>query len=752
MASIVPQSLRPRAALHLARAAFGAGVLGSAALGLTPALATDDDDQTTRSPTIVVTGQRPDDPYSEPGASYKVNRSANSRLTEPLEDTPRSVTVIPREVIEDIGALSVRDVVRTQPGITLGTGEGGNAFGDRVFIRGFEARNDVYIDGQRDPGVVSREIFAVEQIEILKGPSATIGGRGTTGGAISLVSKAPSDASFGRVEATAGTDAMVRLTLDANHRIAEGVAFRINGLFHDADVAGRDFVNDRRWGVAAALLLEPIETVDVKLDYYHLTTDGLPDWGIPFDSRTQLPFAGVRSNFYGLLQRDFIATRADVATIKVTADATDAITLNSQTRYGRTRNSYIASAPEQPIVTNGDPALFTVRANPKNRNAVTEYISNLSDATVRFDTLGAGHTLVAGIELAREVITNRPFAFAQSEVVGAPIVPALVVTQSILNPNANQPWPLARTLSGASTRSEVRTAAAYLIDTIALSPKLDLTLGVRFDASDLQVTARSAAGVATRLKNSSEFVNWNAGLSYKPTEALTFYAAASTSSNPSGEQIDGNGVAYGGLGPQTINLDPERNRAYEAGVKWTPNDGDVLLTAAAFRIDKTNARVNLLGGTVQVLGGRQRSQGFELGIAGSVTDGLALFGGYTYLDAKVLASTSAAEVGGQFANVPRHSVSLLAMVELVEGVEVGGQAFYSSRRFAGTTAANQASLPPYARFDATARWRATPRIEFRLNALNLTDKVYYDAIYRSGTPFTYVAPGRSVLASAAYTF
>lgn len=148
-----PHSLRQPVAL--------AGSLG-ALLAAVPLHAEADADQAA-SRDIVVTGDRPQaNPNADPQAPWKVDRSGNARLTEPLADTPRSITAIPRTVIDDLGALSVRDLVRTQPGITLGTGEGGNAFGDRVFIRGFEARNDVYIDGRRDPGVVSREIFAVE--------------------------------------------------------------------------------------------------------------------------------------------------------------------------------------------------------------------------------------------------------------------------------------------------------------------------------------------------------------------------------------------------------------------------------------------------------------------------------------------------------------------------------------------------------------------------------------------------------------
>lgn len=158
-----------------------------------------------RGDEIIVEGERRgSNPYADPEAPYKVDRSGNSKLTEDILDTAKSISVIPKELIDDAGAKSFRDIIRTQPGVTIGTGEGGNAFGDRVFIRGFEARNDIYVDGVRDPGVISREVFAVQQIEILKGPSGAFAGRGSTGGAVSLVSKAPRDATFADIEATAG--------------------------------------------------------------------------------------------------------------------------------------------------------------------------------------------------------------------------------------------------------------------------------------------------------------------------------------------------------------------------------------------------------------------------------------------------------------------------------------------------------------------------------------------------------------------
>ena len=695
---------------------------------------------------IVVTGQLPAaaNPFADAHAAYKVDRSASAKLTEPLADTPKSITIIPKEVIEDLGAKSFRDLVRTQPGITLGTGEGGNAFGDRIFIRGFDARNDVYIDGLRDPGVTSREVFAVEQVEIVKGPSSSFGGRGTTGGAVSLISKTPQTRDFALVEGTGGTDATARFTADVNRKLGEHVQARVNGVFHDADVAGRDRVHNRRWGVAASLAWQPAPSVDVLVDYYHLTADGVPDWGHPFDVRTQQPFKVDRGNFYGVLGRDFLEGRADIGTVRATWRAGEHLRLDTKTRYGSNRNSYIASAPESPDLSNPDPSKWTVRANPKNRNATSATWANATDLTADFDTGPFHHSLVSGVEFSREKVINRPYAFASSETVGAVIVPTQIILQNLFAPNPDIAFSQFRTLSGARTETKVVSKAVYALDTVDLTPTLKLSGGLRWDDYKVRLDSLATTGVTTLTRNDSDFVNWNAGLVWKPAPAATLYLSAATSSNPSGEQTDGNGISYGGLAASTANLAPERNKSYEAGAKYAAGQGGhLLLTAAVFRTDKENARVSDPVSGLQLLVGQQRVTGFEVGAQGNLTPRLALFGGYTYLDATV--RPTPLQPGGVFPNIPKHSLALLTTYKLFDSVTIGGQANYNSRRFGGSTIGGTANLPAYWRFDATAKASVSSRVEVQLNLLNLTDKTYYDAIYRSGTPFAYVAPGRSAL-------
>ncbi len=719
-------------------------------LGPVPALAADMvEDQ---GVTIVVTGTRDPsaNPNADPLAPYKVDRSASDKFGAPIADTPKSVTIIPKEVIQDSGAQSFRDLVRTQSGVTLGTGEGGNAFGDRIFIRGFDARNDVYIDGLRDPGVTSREIFAVEQVEIVKGPSSSFGGRGTTGGAVSLISKAPARINFAQVEATGGTDATRRFTGDLNHKLADNFQIRLNGLSHDSNIAGRNAAWNRRWGVAAAAAWQPTSNIDVVADYYHLTADGLPDWGVPFDTRIQQPFKSInRSNFYGIRTRDFSEGRADVGTLRLEYRPATDVKLTSKTRYGWNRSSYIATVPERPTITDPDPSKWTVQANPQNRNAVSETLANATEVNIAFDTGSLRHNLLAGVELSRETITNRPYAFASSETAGALVQPTIVVLQPIFAPNPNVAYPQVRVLPGAAQYTKIVSKAAYILDTIDLGSKVKLSGGLRYDDYAVTNIATTAAGVVTPLTNNSHFLNWNAGLVWKPVPKATLYVSASTSSNPSGEQTDAASASYGAIGSVNANLDPERNRSYEAGVKYQAGGGGhLLLTGAVFRTDKVNARVtDPVNGGLQVLAGKQRVDGFELGAQGNLTQRLAVFGGYTFLDAKVLATTNPPVAAGTFPNIPRHSAALLTTYVLTDDLTIGGQATYNSVRYAGSTIAGIGSLPAYWRFDATAKLKVSARAEVQLNLLNLTDKVYYDAIYRSATPFSYIAPGRSLLAT-----
>ena len=191
--------------------------------------------------------------------------------------------MLTKEVLEDQKATTLKQALLNTAGVTLGTGEGGNAFGDRFFIRGFDARNDIFLDGIRDAGVSVRENFFTEQVEILRGPGSSFAGRGVTGGAINIVTKQATTAgNFYNMDTTFGTDMTKRIVLDVNQVINPTLAFRAGGLFQDANVAGRDRIKDDRDGFFVAAKYTPLDAVKVCGNFIHTNLHGLPDFGVPY--------------------------------------------------------------------------------------------------------------------------------------------------------------------------------------------------------------------------------------------------------------------------------------------------------------------------------------------------------------------------------------------------------------------------------------------------------------------------------------
>lgn len=690
-------------------------------------------------------------PYADPGAPYKVNSSANTKLTEPLLDTPRTVTTISKEVMQDKQVTSIRELARQTPGVTLGTGEGGNAFGDVLFIRGFRATSDSYIDGIRDPSVSIRENFMTEQVEIIKGPSATISGRGTTGGAVNIVTKKPQDENFGNVATTVGTDGTRRVAVDVNQAIDPALSVRANGMWQEADIAGRDEVFDNRWGGALAVAWKPTTAFKLVADYYHLDLDQMPDWGVPWDSINRRPFteSGVkRDTFYGVTDRDFQEGQQDVATLTGEVKLTPETILSSKLRFGKTEFGYVVSAPERPVITNLDPSLWTVTSAAKSRFQTNEILANQTDIKTEINTGVIRHTVVAGIEISEEKVSRDTFRGLDTESFVVGNIPGCSV--NLFNPNTAGCWDSATdrlVRANNPTLVDVATKSAYVLDTVKLFPDLIATGGIRIDDYEIDLLSRNATtGATTELSRHDTMFNWNAGITYKPAPNGSIYFAVGTSTNPVGQELDAGGDDYGGFTARSQTLSPERNTSYELGTKWELFDRKMLVTAALFQTTKENAREVLGAGSTAVLDdtGAYRIQGVELGVAGNVTSALSIYGGAVFMDSEITESQRPTDLGEDFANIAHTTFNLLAKYKLTDQITVGGQAAYAGEIQGGTFAAtNGNTLPDHWRFDALAEYELSKNVDLQMNIVNITDELYYDAFYRSGAPYVYVAPGRS---------
>ena len=733
------------------------------------------------------------DPYANPNAPYMATRVQSSgKFPEPIVNTPKSITVLTKDVLADQNSTTLKSAVLNTAGVTLGTGEGGNAFGDRFFIRGFDARNDIFLDGMRDAGVSVRENFFTEQVEILRGPGSSFAGRGTTGGAINIVTKqATAEKSFYNMDTTFGTDHTKRVVLDVNQVISPTLAIRAGGLFQDAGVAGRNYIKDDRDGGFVAAKWTPLDTVKLYANYIHTNLHGLPDFGVPY-YRPGSPIAqykttaggpypdfGVsRNNFYGLVNRDYYSIKQDIGTVGGEVSITPDLTLSNKTRLQRSVLDYIGTLPEAPV-DNG----ATLSLNPQSRYQVTENIANQTEAIYKSYIGGWKNTTTGGVEYSREIASIDKYAGLSSEALPGGTPGGNIVGASTYYPQFTFATPLINPQwTGFPTKIAIDTTSAYVINTSNYNDFVILNGGIRYDDYNIKAagfgTKNGVANVWNNQEQQYGLPNFNLGIVLKPMPIASVYAAYATSSNPVGSEFDGTSAQYGGLAPSLNGnpnqiFGPEKNKAIEIGTKWELFDRRLLLTAALFQTEKENAREsqNIANagaatatcpypagttGTVSCIsaGAAYRIRGIDLGIGGKITDKWSVFGGLVLMQSEVTKSLVPSpqpllfptNVGLKLANVAHQSFSLLTKYQLTDVWELGAQAVYRSEMFGGTfLAANQGtSIPSFWRFDTFVEAKLDKNWTAKLFVANITNKLYYDALYQSATPFVFVAPGRSV--------
>jgi catecholate siderophore receptor len=671
---------------------------------------------------------------------YKADYSASQKFTAPLVDTPKSVTVIPQQVIQDTGSLTLADALRTTPGITLGSGEGGNPIGDRPFIRGFDSTSGMFIDGVRDPSSQSREVFDIEQVEIAKGPSSAFVGRGASGGAINIITKKPVAQTFFNASTTFGTDLTKRGTVDANYRVNDTIALRFNLLGQKGNVAGRDAVYNKRWGVAPSITFGMGSANRATLSYYHLETSNMPDYGLPFRFPKGKPVNVDPDNFYGLKDRDFQQTNINVGSAILEHDFSDRLTLRNTSRFTKSKNNYIVTNPDD---NKGNVSNGLVYRSVKSRDSSNNSLVNQTDLSGDFNVLGFKNTFATGGEVGREKTDSRNYLVPTGATdcpLGAGPAGGYNCT-SLNDPDPNDPW-AGNITKNPPTHTTTKYWALYGFDTVELAERWSLNLGIRYD----HFHTRANPPTGPDIRNTSNFVSYQAGLVYKPAKNGSVYFAFGTSANPSG--------VTSGEGAENINLNvedlkPERVRNYELGTKWDLLHNNLSVTGALFHTIKSNARVQGLDPAVAIQEsvGEYRINGAEVGVAGRVTDKWNVFGGYTFMDSKTLdpgpRAANQNQKGKDFPNTPRHSFSLFSTYRMLPQFTVGGGAFYVSKRYANP--ANTKFVSSYWRFDAMAVYQLNQRFDIRLNVQNIFDKRYFVQLHP--VHFATVAPGRVALIS-----
>ena len=687
----------------------------------------------------------------------------------PLVDTPRSVTVIPQQIIEQTAATSLQDILRTSPGITFGAGEGGQPLADRPFIRGQASGNNVFVDGIRDTGGQQREVFNLEQVEVIKGADSVYSGRGSGGGSINLGSKAPRLTNFVNGSAGAGTDAYLRGTVDANWQVSPTAAMRLNLMASQGDIAGRNGVDFDKWGLGAAVAVGLDTPTTITASYYHLDSNQMPDYGIPLFNKIYAPAnrptdSGIldvpHDSFYGLKARDYLNNTVDSLTLEVEHRFSETLAIRNVTRYSQTLNDYVVTNP-------GDGGRFDTTPTPgaalvngvwwmkrgtKSRWNPAETLANVTDLHGSFMTGGIKHDFDVGVELSRE--TNKNASYTVTTLSGSACPAPLTGSDCtpVYAPNPNDPWTGTIT-RGVVSDSETKSTGVYAFDSISVGEKFIVNLGLRWDdysVDAINATGTLAAPVYKPFNGDWDFVNYQVGLVYKPTPNSSLYASYATSSTPptisAGDQNTGAGTGAGNL--LTSVLDPEDTESFEIGAKANLFNERLALSGALFHLTRKNAAV-LEGDGKYYQVGEVEVQGLELGISGNVTSQWQVFGGYTWMDSELVKGASAnVNVGDPLANTPEHTASLFTTYRVMPKLSLGGGVYYVGKSWGGNQGgagggANRIYAPEYTRVDLFASYDISDRASLQLNVQNAGDEEYI--LRTNGVHHADPAPARSAI-------
>lgn len=636
------------------------------------------------------------------------------KFTEPLLDTPQTISVVSAQTLTQQGAYSLRDALRNVAGLSIAAGEGG-AQGDNLTIRGFTARNDIFLDGMRDFGSYYRDPFNTESVAVLEGPSSVMFGRGSTGGVVNQETKSPTSGTFASGSLTAGLDRTRRATLDLNHEMpsfGHGTSLRLNAMGNEGALAGRDIGEERRYGVAPSISLGRNTNTRATFGYFHQSEYNTPDYGIPWLFNGPAPVA--RRNYYGFADGNYLDTDVNAGTLKVEHNPNDSVEFRNQFRYASYQRSVRISearvagsvTPETPLED------IAVSRNQIALQSDETLWWNQSDAVLRVKTGSLRHAFVTGIEGGRE--TSDPTRFAYSGVPGT----------SLLHPNPSDQFAGNATIS-SRVNTTAYSGAAYVYDTLGLGSKWSVSGGFRFDyfAADFR---QSVAPVAA-FHRVDQMPNWRAAIMYKPVERGSIYFSYGTSANPSAEALS--------LSASTANTDPEKNRTFEFGSKW--GFRRFQLRGGVFRTEKTNAREpDPNNSALNVLTGVQVVDGVEIAVSGRITDRWSLLSSYALLDSRLVSSLAfPAAVGSRLANVPRNTFNLWTTYALPHQLQVGLGGNFVDRRTASSTAPLDPvtglvrELPGYWVFNAMAQYPIAERVEVQLNVYNLADRYYFDAAH-----------------------
>ena len=664
--------------------------------------------------------------YSE---TYKVDKSSSSKVTQDLVDTPQTIQVITKKVMDEQQATTLQEALRNTPGITLNLGENGNTNSkDNINMRGFDVQGSIFKDGIRDLSNALKDMYNTEAVEVTKGAVGSDNGRGVSSGYINQVSKTAKNVD--EVSGTAGysTANNARLTADLNKKLSETSGVRLNVLKQKGDVAGRDEVEIDRTGIAASVAFGIGTASRTTINYEHTEQDDVPDGGIPTVGLDGLNEEVDSETFYGSVN-DFEKSKSDIFTVKFEQDFASNSTFSNTMRYGKTRQEMLLTSPFSYSTTAN-----TVTRSLHPRWQENELFTNQSNIKTEFQTGMLIHNISTGVEITKENQLTKNYTSQTSQVT------------SLYNPTAISWNDL--TFSGQKSDGETTTIGAYLFDSISIGEKFILTGGGRFDRYDTTNDIVSSTLVASTLEDDGHLNSYKAGLVYKPLDNGSVYISrATTQLPPGGANFTLSATTTNANNPD---MEPQKSTTDEIGTKWDLLNNRLSLTTAIYKTVVENETMTESDGSTSQ-NGEKEVKGIEFGVVGDITDKWSMSAGVAKMDTEYTNSTSTSE-GLSLRFSPEHTATLWSTYKFTSAFNVGAGARYvGTQEVKTSTTSTTPKIDSYVVYDAMASYKYNKNITYQLNVYNLTDEEYVANMNNSGRRYT---PGasRSGLLSLNYKF
>ncbi len=684
-------------------------------------------------------------------------KPSSDKYTAPLVETPQTIQVIPRTLLDEQGATTLTDALRNVPGITMQAGEGGgasNTSGDMFNMRGFSANNSLFVDNVRDDGMLARDVFNLEQIEVFSGPTGSDVGRTNAAGYINLATKVPQRAAARSGSLNYGSESQVRVTADLNQPLPMGqrgtffgnAAIRINALWQDGGVAGRNEVRRESKSIAPSIAFGLSTPTRATLSAQIMRQDNLADYGLPAAASPVGPLTPTsavaatpvdQSTYYGSPDVDYDRGDQDSVLFRLEHDFGATASLRNQTRYNTTTRRALITSIQNPAAYNPATNLVTLSRQANERQ--NDIFSNQTSLTARPTTGRLRHDLSLGVEISSEeqfaptlagVGTRDPVDLHAPDVFSA-------VTGVDVQP------------TGASSEGRTDTVALYAFDGLDLGSRTRVSGGIRVERYDTTSHSVTAAGVATDLDGKGTLVSGKAGVVFRLNSLGNVYASYGSSLTPPGSANFQLNAAPGNQ--NNPNVDPQKSINYEVGSKWDLAGSRLQLTGAYFWTENENVIFVVDAAAVPPVFNQddeQRVKGLSLSLVGHITPQLDVNLAVQYLDSAVVSQNPAID-GNRLSLTPEFSGNVWATYLFPRGIRAGGGVRYTDPVYIST--ANTTIIPRYAIGDLLVEAPIGERTILRLNVYNVTDRIYIRNInnnagrYNPGTP-------RSFLLSTAIRF